>query len=186
MSTQCIIYASTPEELLETNKYQYSYVMVPIDFNEEDKPILRFFPEIGITEIGRTIGTANIILEVNEDDPIRLENLCLEAFAYNVASDDKEILEQIHLECCSIPLGLIETNGCLYIEPTDTFLEFIILNKNIISKDRVSEYKRNFPRLSVYVNEACSKEDVTYLKFCGFDGIITRKQELIQHITSYT
>jgi hypothetical protein len=177
-----IVYASTPDELLCTNKYRYKYIMVPIDFNDNDKPVLRHFNDIGLTEISQLVGTTDVILQIDENDPVLIETLCLEAFAYKIASRYKEVLEQIHLECSSISLGLIEDEGYAYIDSDDSYIEFLVLNLTLTNQKRVFECKSENPQLSLFIGEICSKKDAEMAMFWKLDGAITRKPELLQYM----
>lgn len=177
-----IIYASTPDELLCTNKYRYKAVMVPIDFDDSDRPILRYFPDMGMSNISQLVGATDIILQVEESDPNMIENLCLEAFAYKIASSSKDVLQQVHLECSSISLGLIETSGYCYIEPEDTYIEFLILNRQLTDQKRVSACKAMYSHIDLMIGEICTKKDAELAMFWKLNGAVTQKPELLEYL----
>lgn len=177
-----VLFASSPEELIASNKYRCHTIMIPIDFTDTGKPFLRYFSDIGLREIAQMVSTTEIILQVEDDDPINIENICLEGFAYKIASTQKEVLEQIHVECRSISLGLIECNGHVYIDEDSQFIEFLILSMQLTTRQRISNYRSEYPYMAFYIGEAANKKDIDMSVFWEFDGVIVRKPELLKYL----
>lgn len=185
MTSIGILYAYSPDDLVASTKYQYKSIMVPIEFTDDNKPVLRNYHDIGIGDIPTLTGNTNIILEVNDTDPTRLEKLACEAFMFKIASDNKQILDQIHLEFYQISLGLIERQGCAYITEENHYLEFLVLNMKITNNDRVKQCRKNYPRVSLFIDEVCTTRDANMVLFWKLDGGVTRKPELLGELDPY-
>ena len=185
MTSIGILYAYSPDDLVTSTKYQYKSIMVPIEFTDDNKPVLRNYHDIGIGDIPTLVGNTNIILEVNDTDPTRLEKLACDAFMFKIASDNKQILDQIHSEFYQISLGLIERQGCAYITEENHYLEFLILNMKITNNDRVKQCRKNYPRVSLFIDEVCTIRDANMVLFWKLDGGVTRKPELLGELDPY-
>lgn len=180
-----ILYAYSPDDLLRSNKYQYKSVMVPIEFTKNDKPVLKNYHSIDIADILGLVGNTNIILEVSDTDPTRLENLSKEAFMFQIASDNKQVLDKIHSEFYQISLGLIERQGYAYITEEIKYIEFLILDMKITNHERVKQCRKNYPRISLFTDEVCTKRDAGMVLFWKLDGGITRKPELLSELDPF-
>lgn len=114
--------------------------------------------------------------------------LCKEMEAYiiinrlflHIASEDKELIRNLHISNNSLTLGLIEPkNTHLKISELDFFVSYIIINYNTTTREKVLAFREKLPDVSIYIRDVSNIQHTKNCIMWKVDGIITHTNKLV-------